>query len=300
MTDLHYCVKNLEHQVQVIQKWIDAHDAAKNQFTGKMNEGELGHWHAISKAAGATPIEFGTVDLSEQLDAAQSRIKALEQELETAQDGRAVHLKSHNEVVAERDKALARVVELERGSYHSAWKQAERERDKALASVAELERDLHQSKVECACIFAEHKNVLREIEEIKAKIVITQNDRAEQQRVAMESESEAAALKSAYIMSGDDQLRCSNEVYHYVRELREMLESERDEHCVTMEERNSARTQCAKMAAQLREARQYLSTYNSRTDSCDDCGMPSWGKVLHTESCIVTRYDAALAEVEGT
>jgi phage-related tail protein len=44
----------------------------------------------------------------------------------------------------------------------------------------------------------------------------------------------------------------------------------------------------------LREVPSYFSTYNRRTDSCDDCGQRSWETPGHTDNCIVTRYKAFL------
>jgi hypothetical protein len=61
-----------------------------------------------------------------------------------------------------------------------------------------------------------------------------------------------------------------------------------------MEPPVSAADDLEEALALLREARQHLSTYNSRTDSCDDCGQASWDTVKHTSACIVTRYDAFL------
>jgi hypothetical protein len=61
---------------------------------------------------------------------------------------------------------------------------------------------------------------------------------------------------------------------------------------------DALRQRSAEAVALLREARQHLSTYNSRTDSCDDCGNRSWEKPDHSEKCIVRRYDAFLARVE--
>jgi hypothetical protein len=61
-----------------------------------------------------------------------------------------------------------------------------------------------------------------------------------------------------------------------------------------MEPAVSADDDLAEAVALLREARQHLCTYNRRTDSCDDCGQPSWHTIEHTRACIVTRYDAFL------
>jgi Lar family restriction alleviation protein len=62
---------------------------------------------------------------------------------------------------------------------------------------------------------------------------------------------------------------------------------------------HKAQAQLAEAVGLLREARQHLSTYDSRIDGCDDCGQQSWESVKHTESCIVTRYDAFLARGGG-
>ena len=59
----------------------------------------------------------------------------------------------------------------------------------------------------------------------------------------------ADKAEAEFIACGDTPCRCSHDVARYVSELRAMLESEREAHCKTIDERNAARAEVAALKA---------------------------------------------------